>query len=66
MRTFLVIRQYSLNYKELQDKLQTLEKKYNRNFKEIYKALNLLIADKAMQEDQKNRVPIGFKTKSST
>lgn len=62
IRTFVLIRQYALNYKDLNDKLQKLEKKYNKNFKEIYTALNLLIDDKATQEEQKSREPIGFKT----
>lgn len=65
MRTFVLIRQHSMNYKELQQKLQKLEKKNNKNFKEIYHALNLLLEEKAIQEEQKNREPIGFKTKSS-
>lgn len=65
MRTFVLIRQHALNYKELQDKLVKLEKKYNKNFKEIYAALNLLIDDKVVRDEQTNREPIGFKTKSS-
>ena len=65
MRTFILIRQYAMNYKELQQKLQTLEKKYSKNFKEIYHALNLLLEEKTIQEEQNNREPIGFKTKSS-
>ena len=66
MRTFILIRQYALNYKELQDKLKKLEKKSNKNFKEIFHALNLLLEEKTIQEEQKNREPIGFKTKSLT
>ena len=66
MRTFILIRQYALNYKDLQQKLQKLEKKYNKNFKEIFHALNLLLEEKTIQEEQKNREPIGFKTKSTT
>lgn len=62
VRTFVLIRQYALNYKDLNEKLQKLEKKYTKNFKEIYEALNLLIAAKKQQEEQANREPIGFKT----
>jgi hypothetical protein len=57
MRTFVLIRQHSLHYKELHDKLVKLEKKYNKNFKEIYYALNLLLEDKTAQDEQKNREP---------
>lgn len=63
VRTFVLIRHHALNYKDLGEKLQKLEKKYNKNFKEIYQALNLLIAEKTIQEQQANREPIGFKTK---
>jgi hypothetical protein len=66
MRTFVSIRKYALNYKELQGKLQELEKEYNKNFKEIYEALHLLISTKLLQEQTNKRERIGFKTKSST
>ena len=66
MRTFVLIREHALNYKQLQQKLQELEKQYNRNFKEIYQALNLLISNKVQQEETTKRERIGFKTKSST
>lgn len=62
IRTFILIRQYAVNYKEFQEKLQKLEKKYNKNFKEIYQALNLLLQKNAQQEEQAAREPIGFKT----
>ncbi len=64
IRTFVLVRQYALNYKDLQDKLQKLEKKHNKNFKEIYQALNLLLAAKTQHENQAQREPIGFKTTS--
>lgn len=66
IRTFVLIRQHALNYKELQQKLLKLKKKYNKNFKENYHALNLLLEDKATQEDLSNRERIGFKTKSAS
>ena len=66
MRTFVPIRQYALNYRELQQQLEVLEKHYNKNFKEIYEALNLLISHKIQQQEFSKRERIGFKTKSST
>jgi hypothetical protein len=61
IRTFVLIRQHALEFKELQAKLLLLEKKYNKNFKEIYQALNMLLADKQRQENFTNRERIGFK-----
>jgi hypothetical protein len=62
IRTFVVIRQYALNYKELEAKIKKLEKKYNNNFQQIFKALDLLLMEKQGQEDFKNRKRIGFKS----
>ena len=42
-------------------KICKLEKKYNNNFKEIFKALNLLLIEKQQQEDFSKRERIGFK-----
>jgi hypothetical protein len=65
IRTFVLIRQHSLNFRELQDQLKELEKKHNKNFKEIYQALDLLIREKMNREERNKRERIGFKTKSS-
>jgi len=64
IRTFVLIRQFALNYKDLQQKITKLEKKYNANFKEIFQALNLLLTDKQQQEDFAKRERIGFKKES--
>ncbi len=37
IRTFVLIRQHLLNYKDLQEKIKKLEKKYNKNFNDVYK-----------------------------
>ena len=62
IRTFVLLRQVALNYSELAEKIKKLEKKYNSNFNEIFKALDYLVAEKQQQEDFKNRKQIGFKS----
>ena len=62
IRTFVLIRQFALNYKELEIKIKKLERKYNNNFQQIFKALDLLLSEKQEQEDFKNRNRIGFKS----
>ncbi len=62
IRTFVLTRQYILHYKGLEEKIKKLEKKYNRNFKQIFQALDLLLSEKQEQEDFKERKRIGFKT----
>lgn len=62
IRTFVLTRQYALNYKELESKIKKLEKKYNNNFKQVFKALDLLLMEKQETEDFENRKRIGFKS----
>lgn len=64
MRTFVLIRQYAMGYKELQEQIEMLEKKYHKNFEEVFYALNLLLKERSFSIQQKNREPVGFKTKS--
>jgi len=46
MRTFVILREYAFNYKEMNDKIIKLERKYNNKFKDIYEALDLLLQEK--------------------
>jgi hypothetical protein len=66
MRTFVLIREHSMRYKDLQEKLEKLEKQTDKNFKEIYSALNLLIEERMQNASLNKRERIGFKTKSLT
>lgn len=57
MRAFVTLRQHLTNYEELTEKISTLEKQMNRKFKDVYEALNYLMAS--------NQSPkIGFKQSS--
>jgi hypothetical protein len=44
MRAFVFIRHYALSHKELSEKLSAIEKKYNKQFADVYEALNYLIS----------------------
>jgi hypothetical protein len=61
MRAFVFIRQYALSHKELSEKLSALEKKYNKQFADVYEALNYLIGKEKQIEKQKERKKIGYK-----
>jgi hypothetical protein len=61
IRTFVLIRQVAMANKELYEKILKLEKKYNKNFREIFRALECLITEKKNEQEQKNREQIGFK-----
>lgn len=61
MRTFGMIRKFALQHKDFSEKLFELENKYDRQFNEIYEALNYL-ANKELQAEQPNRKQIGYKS----
>jgi len=62
MRAFVFIRQYALSHKDLTDKLRELETKYNKQFKDVYEAINYLLQKDKQDAKQKERNRIGFKT----
>ena len=61
IRAFVMVRQLTFHYKDLADKIAELEHKYNKNFADVYEALNLLLQDKAAQDDFSKRKKIRFK-----
>jgi hypothetical protein len=60
MRAFVMIRQYALNYQDLAKKIEQLEQSNNKQFSDIYEALNYLTNDKELQENADQRKQIGF------
>jgi hypothetical protein len=63
MRAFVVLRQYALSHKDLTVKLEELEKKYNKQFKDVYEAINYLLQSDKQVKEFKERKKIGFKRK---
>ena len=61
IRTFVLVKQSVLDYKDLSENLKKLERKSNKNFKEIFTALNYLIITKQEEKTLKERKRIGFK-----
>ena len=61
MRAFVFIRQYALNHRDLTEKLDELEKKYNKKFQDIFEAINDLSKKEQEITEQQNRKRIGFK-----
>lgn len=60
VRAFIALRQIAWQYKDLAEKLLQLENKNNKQFKEIYQALNHLIDKKQKEENFSKRQRIGF------
>jgi hypothetical protein len=61
MRVFVFIRQYALSHKDLTEKLKELETKYNKQFKDVYEAINYLLNKDKQQTEQNQRKRIGYK-----
>ena len=61
MRAFVFIRNYALSHKDLTDKLKKMEGKYNRQFKDVYEAINYLLQKDKQETVQKERKRIGYK-----
>ena len=58
MRAFVLLRQYTLNYAELNQKLENFMLETNMHFNDVYQALAELIEQKKLSD--KPRVPIGY------
>jgi len=58
MRAFVRMRQLLATHKDLMEKIQVMEKKYDKQFKIVFQAIYQL-----MNEEEKSKRKIGFKTK---
>ena len=61
MRTFVMVRKFAIEHKEFNSKLLEIESKYDKQFSDIYEALNFLIKRDESQTVQKERIQIGYK-----
>lgn len=61
MRTFVMIRRFAIEHKELNSKLLEMEIKYEKQFSDIYEALNFIIKRDETETLQKERNQIGYK-----
>ena len=61
VRAFVFMRQYALTHKDLTEKLREIETKYDKQFKDVYDAINFLLQKDKQQTVQQSRKRIGFK-----
>jgi hypothetical protein len=61
MRAFVVLRQFALTNENLALKLKEIETKYDKQFKDVYEAINFLLQKEKQQNLQQKRKKIGFK-----
>jgi hypothetical protein len=60
MRAFVLMRQWALEYQDLQEKLTDLEKRFGQKFTDIEQVLNYLFQKDQKQVQQGGRKRIGF------
>ena len=61
VRAFIALKQFALTHKELTAKLRELENKYNKQFKDVYEAINYLLKKDKEEAEHRERKRIGFK-----
>jgi hypothetical protein len=61
MRTFVQIRQFALSHVELSTQLKQLEQKYDKQFDDIFEAINYLLKKDSLEKQTKERWIIGYK-----
>lgn len=61
VRAFISLKQFVLSYSEISNKLKELENKYDKNFKDVFEAINYLLNKEQQEKEQKERTKIGFK-----
>jgi hypothetical protein len=64
VRAFVMLRQLALTHAYLTKKIKELESRYNKQFKDIYEALDYLLQKEKLQTQTSHRNRIGFKTKT--
>ncbi len=65
IRAFIAMRNLLINYEELNEKLRFIEEKYDKQFEDIYEAINFLLNKNKLDQEQKERRRIGYKNSKS-
>jgi len=55
MRAFIRLREYLLTHKDLQKKVEEMEKKYDQSFQSVFKAIKILLEDKLKRDENPRR-----------
>lgn len=58
---FISLKEFVMGYKELSEKLKEMESRYDKNFQDIFQAINYLLEKDNQSDEQKERSRIGYK-----
>jgi len=62
VRAFVLMRQYALTNKELTTKLNELESRHDKQFEDVYEAINFLLEKEKQKVGKDKRTKIGYKS----
>ena len=62
VRAFISLKQLAINFKELYERIKALEAQYDKQFKDVYEAINFLLEKDKQITKQHTRKRIGFKS----
>jgi hypothetical protein len=65
VEAFISLKEFTSSYKDIADKIEELEKKYNKKFTDIYQAIHYLLKKDKQEKEFKKRRRIGFNTDNS-
>jgi len=60
MRTFINIRKFALSHNELSTRLKQIEQKFDKQFDDIFEAINYLLKKDSFEKQMKERGKIGY------
>ncbi len=59
---FISLKEYALTHSELSEQLKLLENKYDKQFDDVFEAINYLLKKDTQEKQVKNRDEIGYKS----
>ncbi len=61
VRAFVALRKTLLNIENLKSQIQELETKYDKQFEDVFEAIQFLITENEISDKKSERVNIGYK-----
>ncbi len=61
MRAFVICRQYALKNKDLAEKIEMLEQKFDKKFQDIHDVIGYLLQKDDTQKEKKTKTAIGYR-----
>ena len=60
VRAFIALKRFALSHKDITEQLKAMENRYNKQFKDVYEAINYILDKDKQQKSQDERKKIGY------